>query len=66
MRKNSAQTAQIVDFIYAKADNANDNVALIGAGSAHNIADGEVQLLDPHSSTGDFLQTADARSSADM
>ena len=66
MRKNSAQTAQIVDFIYAKADNANDNVALIGAGSAHNIADGEVQLLDPHSSTGDFLQTADAANYEDI
>lgn len=66
MRKNSAQTAQIVDFIYAKADNANDNVALVGAGSAHNIADGEVQLLDPHSSTGDFLQTADAANYEDI
>lgn len=62
MRKNSAQTAQIVDFIYAKVDNANDNVALVGAGSSHNITNGEVQLLDPHSSTGDFLQTDDAAS----
>lgn len=60
MRKNSAQTAQIVDFIYAKVDNANDNVALVGAGSSHNITNGEVQLLDPHSSTGDFLQISDA------
>jgi hypothetical protein len=66
MRKNSAQTAQIVDFIYAKVDNANDNVVLIGAGSAHNITNGEVQLLDPHSGTGDFLQTADAANYEDI
>ena len=61
MRKNSAQTAQIVDFIYAKTDNGNDDVAMIGSSTtAFNIADGEVQLVDPHSSTGDFLQTSDA------
>ena len=60
MRKNSAQTGQIVDFIYAKTDNGNDDIALINTPSAHNITDGEVQLIDPTSSTKDCLQTVDA------
>ena len=59
MRKNSAQTGQIVDFIYAKTDStATGN--LISSPSAHNISDTEVQIVDSKSPTLAYDNLADA------
>jgi hypothetical protein len=59
MRKNSAQTGQIVDFIYAKTDStATGN--LVNGPSAHNISDTEVQIVDAKSPTLAYDHTADA------
>lgn len=48
MRKNSAQTGQIVDFIYATVDST-AITEVIGTPSAHKIGDGEVQVVNPNS-----------------
>lgn len=59
MRKNSAQTGQIVDFIYAKTDAPNTN-SLISSPSAHNITEYEAGIVDAKSPTLAYDNTADA------
>jgi len=59
MRKNSAQTGQIVDFIYAKTD-APSTGNLISSPSAHNITEYEAGIVDAKSPTLAYDNTADA------
>jgi len=59
MRKNSAQTAQIVDFIYAKTDAPSPPAELISSASAHNITEYEAGIIDAKNSQFAYTNSAD-------